>query len=78
MPAVPVAGEIDIVGAGDSAMAGLVAALCCGANPLEAALVGNLVASVTVRCIGTTGIASQAQVREALEALAGGLRLNTR
>ena len=63
---VPVEGEIDIVGAGDSTMAGIVAALCCGATLEEAALVGQLVASVTIKCLGTTGTASQAQVREAL------------
>jgi rfaE bifunctional protein kinase chain/domain len=63
---VPVEGEIDIVGAGDSTMAGIVSALCSGANLLEAALIGQLVASVTIRCIGTTGTACQAEVVEAL------------
>lgn len=66
VPAVPVKGPIDIVGAGDSAIAGITCALCAGASPAEAALVGNLAASVTIRCIGTTGTASQAQVRAAL------------
>jgi len=66
IPAVPVAGEIDIVGAGDSTMAGIVSGLCCGATPAEAALLGNLVASVTIRCIGTTGTASQEEVLDAL------------
>jgi len=66
VPAVPVEGEIDIVGAGDSTLAGIVSALCCGASPVEAALIGNLVASVTIRCIGTTGTASQEEVLEAL------------
>jgi rfaE bifunctional protein kinase chain/domain len=66
IPAVPVIGEIDIVGAGDSTMAGIVSALCGGATLAEAALVGNLVASVTIRCLGTTGTASQAQVQDAL------------
>jgi len=63
---VPVAGEIDIVGAGDSTMAGIVSALCGAATLEEAALMGQLVASVTIQCLGTTGTASQAQVREAL------------
>lgn len=63
---VPVEGEIDIVGAGDSTMAGIVSALCCGATLEEAALVGQLVASVTIKCLGTTGTASQEQVRAAL------------
>lgn len=66
IPAVPVKGPIDIVGAGDSTLAGIVAGLCCGATPAEAALLGNLVASVTIRCLGTTGTASQADVRRAL------------
>jgi rfaE bifunctional protein kinase chain/domain len=66
IPAVPVQGPIDIVGAGDSAIAGITSALCCGASLAEAALFGNLVAAVTIRCIGTTGTANQAQVRTAL------------
>jgi rfaE bifunctional protein kinase chain/domain len=64
IPAVPVSGEIDIVGAGDSVMAGIVSALCGGAEPDEAALLGNLVASITIQQIGTTGTATPAQVRE--------------
>ncbi len=66
IPAVPVAGQIDIVGAGDSTLAGIVCGLCCGATLDEAALLGHLVASVTIKCIGTTGTASQDQVIEAL------------
>jgi rfaE bifunctional protein kinase chain/domain len=66
IPAVPVHGPIDIVGAGDSAIAGITSALCCGASASEAALFGNLVAAVTIRCIGTTGTANQSQVRSAL------------
>ncbi len=64
IPTVPVTGPIDVVGAGDSVMAGIVAALCAGAEPEEAALVGNLVASITIQQIGTTGTASRRQVRE--------------
>jgi rfaE bifunctional protein kinase chain/domain len=64
IPAVPVSGEIDIVGAGDSVIAGIVSALCSGAQPGEAALLGNLVASITIQQIGTTGTATPAQVRE--------------
>lgn len=66
IPAVPVDGEIDIVGAGDSAMASLVAALCSGASPREAAVIANLVASITIQQIGTTGTATPAQVRARL------------
>ena len=69
IPVVPVSGEIDIVGAGDSVMAGIVSALCSGAEPREAALLGNLVASITIQQIGTTGTASPAQVRERFQCL---------
>jgi rfaE bifunctional protein kinase chain/domain len=69
IPAVPVSGEIDIVGAGDSVMAGIVSALCSGAEPSEAALLGNLVASITIQQIGTTGTATPAQVRERFRCL---------
>jgi len=71
VPAVPVEGEIDIVGAGDSVMAGLVSALGSGAEPDEAALLGNVVASITIQQIGTTGTASPAQMRERLDDLKG-------
>jgi rfaE bifunctional protein kinase chain/domain len=62
VPAIPVSGPIDVVGAGDSAMAGLIAALCAGASMPEAALVGNLCASITIQQLGVTGTASPAQV----------------
>lgn len=64
--AVPVTGEIDIVGAGDSTSAGTVAALCSGASLVEAAQVGQLVASITVQQIGTTGVATREQVSRRL------------
>jgi sugar/nucleoside kinase (ribokinase family) len=66
VPAVKVTVPIDPTGAGDSATAGAVLSLTSGATPAEAALVGNLVASVTVRQLGTTGTASPTQVCEAL------------
>lgn len=50
------------MGAGDSVTGGLVPSLCSGASPVEAAVVGNLVASITVQQIGTTGTASPEQV----------------
>ena len=56
-------GRTDIVGAGDSFSAGAAAALCAGARPEDAALIGNLVASITVEQIGVTGTATRAQVR---------------
>ena len=69
IPGVPVDSEIDPVGAGDSVSAGLVATLCSlhtsrEEAPVEAAYVGNLVASITVTKIGTTGTASPAEILE--------------
>ncbi|MBI2823470.1 MAG: carbohydrate kinase [Planctomycetia bacterium] len=60
----PVEGPVDSVGAGDSATAGIVSALLAGATRVEAAAVGNLVASITVQQLGTTGTASPRQVEE--------------
>ena len=64
VPGIQVSGPIDIVGAGDSTMAGIVSSLCCGATTAEAALVGNLVASITIQQIGTTGTATREQVMD--------------
>lgn len=72
IPGLKVAGPIDICGAGDSTTAGIVAALCAGATPTQAAHMGCLVASITIQQIGVTGTASPEQVRERLaEQLAG-------
>ena len=51
---------------GDSATAGAVSALAAGATFPEAALVGNLVASVTIQQLATTGTATTNQVRQRL------------
>ena len=64
IPAIPVSGPVDIVGAGDSTTAGIVAALCAGASLAEAAVVGNCVASLTIQQLGTTGTADRRQVAE--------------
>ena len=64
VPGIQVKGPIDIVGAGDSTMAGIVSALCCGTTHVQAALVGNIVASITIQQIGTTGTATPSQVIE--------------
>ena len=62
VPGIPVTGPLDICGAGDSATAGIVSALCAGATETEAALMGNLVASITVQQVGTTGTATPTEV----------------
>jgi rfaE bifunctional protein kinase chain/domain len=67
VPGVKVTGPIDPTGAGDSVTAGAVLTLASGGTPAEAALIGNLVASITVQQLGTTGTASPQQVTERLE-----------
>ncbi len=64
VPSYPVTGPTDIVGAGDSTSAGIACAVAAGATLEEAAAFGNLVASVTIRQLGTTGTASPEQVRQ--------------
>jgi bifunctional ADP-heptose synthase (sugar kinase/adenylyltransferase) len=64
IPGYPVAGPIDPVGAGDSTSAGIACALAAGLSVPEAAAFGNLVASITVQQLGTTGTASPEQVRQ--------------
>jgi bifunctional ADP-heptose synthase (sugar kinase/adenylyltransferase) len=62
--AYPVSGPIDICGAGDSCSAGIASAIMSGATSNQAAAFGNLVASITIQQIGTTGTASPQQVRD--------------
>ncbi len=66
VPAIRVEGPVDPTGAGDSFTAGALLALAAGASPLEAALVGNLVASITVRRLGETGTARPEELFGAL------------
>ena len=72
VPGFLVEGEIDICGAGDAATTGIVSALAMGKSPCEAALIGNAVASVTIRQLGTTGTATLEQLTETLT---NGIRL---
>jgi rfaE bifunctional protein kinase chain/domain len=67
--AIRVEGPIDICGAGDSASAAIVSALCCGCTNGEAAFMANLVASITIQQIGTTGAATPEQIRERFRSL---------
>jgi bifunctional ADP-heptose synthase (sugar kinase/adenylyltransferase) len=66
VPAYPVQGPIDPVGAGDSTSAGIICALAAGLSHAPSAAFGNLVASITVQQIGTTGSATPQQVRQRL------------
>ena len=67
IPGHPVEGPVDIVGAGDSTTAGIVSALCAGAEAAEAGLIGALVASITIQQLGVTGTATPEQLRMRFE-----------
>jgi rfaE bifunctional protein kinase chain/domain len=71
VPGYPVRGPTDPVGAGDATSAGVACAVAAGATFAEAAAIGNLVASITVQQIGTTGTASAEQVRRRWLEVAG-------
>lgn len=62
VPALPVRGPIDIVGAGDAVTANLTCALTAGATPREALELAALAASVVIHQLGTSGAASPEQM----------------
>jgi len=66
VPALPVRGEIDIVGAGDAVSANLTAALAGGADLREALELANGAASVVVHKLGTTGTAKVGEIEHVL------------
>jgi len=62
IPARPVAGPVDIVGAGDTFLSGLALALAAGAPRTGAAYFAGLCSEVTVQKTGVTGTASAEEV----------------
>jgi bifunctional ADP-heptose synthase (sugar kinase/adenylyltransferase) len=66
-PALPIRGEIDVVGAGDSVSANLTAALAAGAEVPEALELANAAASVVIHQLGTTGVATVGDLEGLLE-----------
>lgn len=58
----------DVTGAGDTVVAALTLALCCGGTFWEAAVLGNLAASLVIRQFGTA-TTSVAEIRTALKLL---------
>lgn len=67
IPGMKITGPIDPTGAGDSFTAGSVLALCAGASLTEAAIIGTLVASLTVLQLSTTGTARPEELPPRLE-----------
>lgn len=74
VPALPVKGPVDVVGAGDAVSAHLVAALAAGATPQEALEMANLAAAVVVRKLGTTGTATPRELERLLRRCGGRAR----
>jgi rfaE bifunctional protein kinase chain/domain len=66
VPAFPVRGEIDIVGAGDAVTANLTTALAAGASLREALELAMAAASIVIHQLGTTGTATVADLRALL------------
>jgi bifunctional ADP-heptose synthase (sugar kinase/adenylyltransferase) len=62
IPALPVRGPIDIVGAGDAVSANLACALAAGATMREALKLAGAAASVVIHELGTTGTATVRQI----------------
>lgn len=63
IPGLHIIEKTDPVGAGDSMLAGISAAMAGGADPVTAATFGNFVAGVTVQKLYQTGIASSAEIK---------------
>lgn len=66
VPALPVRGPIDVVGAGDAVTANLAVALASGAELVEAMELAMAAASLVVHQLGTTGTASVPQIASLL------------
>jgi rfaE bifunctional protein kinase chain/domain len=64
--ALPLRGEIDIVGAGDAVSANLAAAIAAGASLEETLELGNAAASVVIHKLGTTGTANVGEIEKLL------------
>jgi len=66
VPAFPLRGEVDIVGAGDAVTANLISALAAGAGLREALELASAAASIVIHQLGTTGTANVSQLHELL------------
>jgi sugar/nucleoside kinase (ribokinase family)/phosphoglycolate phosphatase-like HAD superfamily hydrolase len=62
VPGLLILSAVDTVGAGDSMLSGIAAALAAGATPFAAAEVGSLVAGVTAQKLMQTGTASPEEI----------------
>lgn len=67
VPAHPLRGPIDIVGAGDCVTANLTAAVAAGASLREAVTIASAAASIAIHQLGTTGTASTEEIAKLLQ-----------
>lgn len=67
IPAAPTEPPIDPVGAGDTFISAVAMSLAGGADPVEAGIIANLAAGVTVKKLNITGTASQAEILSKFE-----------
>lgn len=65
-PALPIRGEIDIVGAGDAVTANVACGLAAGLPLRDTIRVANAAASVVIHQLGTTGTATVEQINDLL------------
>ena len=63
IPTIPVQGEIDICGAGDTFLSAFTCALAAGAEGWEAVAFANLASAVTIKKISMTGTAGPSEIR---------------
>ncbi len=62
IPAIQITKPVDPVGAGDTSVSAIAAALAAGADPLEAAELANFASAVTVQKLKTTGTANPEEI----------------
>lgn len=62
LPGPRIHGQVDTVGAGDSALAGISLALAAGCDAVEAGYLGNLIAAVTIQKLNQTGTATPEEI----------------
>ena len=67
LPTVPLDGEIDPTGAGDSVASAIASSLCAGASYTQAAEIANLAARVSVGKVGVTGTARPSEILATLD-----------
>ncbi|MBO0935099.1 carbohydrate kinase [Fibrella sp. HMF5335] len=74
----PLRGELDTVGAGDTVVATWAACLGAGVSPADAVQLANLAAAVTVQKINQTGTASQSEILQLHQTLTNSINYDQR